>query len=122
MRVMLIIIVVLGLASPYLTLAEQPGPRYTTLIVEYVGEMDKPVFPLLISTSSEEGEWYRQHVIPKFFRDFARVDVVPESVLSEIAGLPLLRHTLESTKSSNEEPKMAQNVRFTAGVGHVHAR
>ena len=53
--------VLLTLASPYLVLAESPRPRYTTLIVEYTGEMFGLAPPVVITTSQEEGEWYRQH-------------------------------------------------------------
>lgn len=122
MRRILVIAVLLILALPYLAFAEPPRPSYTTLVVEFVGEMDKPVFPIVISTSFEEAEWYRQHVISEFDRDFARVDVVPASTLTEIAESPLLKRALESAKPADDEPKTPDNVRFTAGVGHDHAQ
>jgi hypothetical protein len=121
MRPILVIAVLLRLASP-LAFAESPRPNCTTLVVEFVGEMDRPVFPIVISTSSGEAEWYRQHVISEFDRDFARVDVVPASILNEIAESPLLRRALESAKPADDEPKTPDNVRFTAGVGHDHAQ
>jgi len=82
--------------------------------------MDKPVFPIVISTSSDEAEWYRQHVIPEFFRVFARVDVVPASLVNELTELPLLKRALERAKPADDEPRTPDNVRFTAGVGHNH--
>jgi hypothetical protein len=120
MRPIFVIAVLLSLASPYLALAEPPRPSCTTLVVEFVGEMDKPVSPVVISTSSEEGEWYRQHVIPEFYRIFVHVDVVPASVLIQVTELQLLKRALESAKPVDEEPKTPNNVRFTAGVGHDH--
>jgi hypothetical protein len=122
MKPILVIAILLRLASPYLAFTEPPRSSYTTLVFEFVGEMDKPVFPIVISTSSEESEWYRQHIISEFFRDFARVDVVPASTLNEIAESPLLKRALETAKPTDDEPKTADNVRFTAGVGHDHAQ
>ena len=118
----MVIAVLLSLASPYLAFAEPPRPSCTTLIVEFVGEMDRPVSPVVISTSLEEGEWYRQHVFPEFFRFLVHVDVVPAPVLSQITELPLLKRSLESAKLADDEPKTTQNARFTAGVGHDHVQ
>ena len=92
------------------------------MVVEYVGEMDRYVTPVLISASSEEGEWYKQHVIPEFDRVLAHVEVVPASFLNEVTELPLLKRRLERAKPVDDEPKTPQNVRFTAGVGHDHVQ
>jgi hypothetical protein len=120
MRAILVIAILLRLALPYLAFAEPPRPSYTTLVVEFVGEMDRPVSPIVISTSSEEGQWYKQHFSPVVFPVY--VHVVSGSVLSEITELPLLKRALESAKPSDEEPKTHNNVRFSAGVGHDHAQ
>jgi hypothetical protein len=107
---------------PYLALAEPPRQSCTTLFVEFVGEMDRPVASVVISTSSEEGEWYKQHVGPDLIRFITRVHVVPVSVLDQIAELPLLKRALESAKPVDDEPKTPNNVRFTAGAGHHHVQ
>jgi hypothetical protein len=122
MRAILIVAILLRLASPNLALSEAPRPRYTTLAVEFVGEMDRPVLPIVISTSLEEGQWYRQNLFQEVIRPFDNVHVVPASVLNEIAELPLLKRALQSAKPADEKPKTTQNVRFTAGVGHDHAQ
>jgi hypothetical protein len=114
--------VLLRLASPCAASPEPPRPTFTTLIVEFVGEMDRPAFPIVISTSSEEGEWYRQHVIREFDRALTPVEIVPASVLNQITELPLLRRALESAEAADDVPKTIQNVRFTAGVGHDHVQ
>jgi hypothetical protein len=121
MRVILAITVLLTVVFLELALAEPPRPKYTTLVVEFVGEMDRPVPPIVISTSSQEGEWYKQHfssvvIFPIY------VQVMPRSVLSEITELPLLKRALEGAKPSDEKPKSLNNVRFTAGVGHHHVQ
>jgi hypothetical protein len=122
MRPILVIAVLLRLALPYLPFAELPRQSYTTLVVEFVGEMDRPVPPVVISTSSEQGEWYKQHVVPKFFGFLVHVDVVPASVLNQVTELPLLKRALESAKPADNAPKTPDNVRFTVGVGHDHAQ
>jgi len=122
MNTKLVVAAVLLVVLASLSLGERPAPKYTTLIVEFVGEMDKPVAPIVISTSSEEGEWYKHHLVPRFFRFFTHVEVVPASVLGEIAELPLLQRTLQSAKRSDGEPKTPDNVRLTAGSGHHHVQ
>jgi hypothetical protein len=122
MRAILVVAILLRLASPNLALSERPRSSYTTLAVEFVGDMDRPVFPVVISTSLEEGEWYRQNLFQEVIRPFDNVHVVPASVLSQITELPLLKRALESAKPADEGPKTAQNVRFSAGVGHDHVQ
>ncbi len=98
-------------------------PNYTTLIIEFVGEMDKPVFPIVISTSSGEAEWYRQNLFQGSTRIFANVDVMSASALKEIAELPVLKRALENARPTDDrEPKSTPTVRFTAGVGHDHTQ
>jgi len=114
--------VLLTLASPYLAFAEQPRPSYTTLVVEYVGEMDRYVPPVVISTSSEEGRWYKQHLSPAPSHFLVHVQVVPVPILNEVTELPLLKRALESAKAVDDKPKTTQSVSFTAGVGHHDAQ
>jgi hypothetical protein len=121
MRAILVVALILGL-SPYLALAEPPRQSCTTLFVEFVGEMDRPVPSVVISTSSEEGEWYKQNLGPDFLRFITRVHVVPKSVFNQIAELPLLKRALGSAKPVDDEPKTPNNVRFTAGAGDHHVQ
>jgi len=81
--------------------------------------MNRFIPPVVVSASSEEGEWYKQHLSPEFP---VYVQVVPASVLNEITHLPLLERALKSAKPMDDEPKTTQNVRFTAGVGHHRAQ
>jgi hypothetical protein len=113
MRTILAIAVLLALASPCLASAESPRPRYTTLIVEYVGETDRLAPPVSITTSEEEGKWYRQHLLPQSDHLLVHVQVVPQSVLNEITGLPLVKRALESAKPVVDELNTAQSVSFS---------
>jgi hypothetical protein len=108
----------LWLVSSPIGIAGQTQPRYTTLAVEYVGEQDRYISPVVITTSSEEGEWYKQHLWPEPWGGLALTYVVPASVLNEITELPLLKHQLARAKPLEDEPKTLTNVRFTAGVRH----
>jgi hypothetical protein len=123
MRTKLVIAALLWLVSSPIGIAGQRERRYTTLVVEYVGEQIHYVFPVVITASSEEGEWYRQHLSPEL-SDFllAHVRVVPQSVLDEITESPLLKHQLNRAKPVDDEPKTLMDVRFTAGIGHDHVQ
>jgi hypothetical protein len=123
MRAILAASILLTLASPSLAFASSPQPRYTTLIVEYTGEViGGPAPPVVITTSQEEGEWYSQHVLPEVSGSFAEVQVVPQSVLNEITELPLLSRSLKGAKRADDELKTNQNARFTVGIVHDHVQ
>jgi hypothetical protein len=122
MRAKLVIAALLWLVSSPIGIAEQPEPRYTTLVVEYVGEQNRYISPVVISASSEEGEWYKQHLWPEPWGGLVLTYVVPVSVLNEITESPLLKHQLERAKPVDDEPKTLMNVSFTAGVGHDHVQ
>ena len=122
MRAILVTAALLTLALPSLGFAGQPEPRYTTLVVEFVGEMDRPVSPIVISTSSEEAEWYKQQLFKEPIGVLVNVDIVPASVLNEITELPLLRRALERAKAAEEEPKTTPTVRFLAGAAHDYVQ
>ena len=45
--------------------SQSRSPEYSTIVVDYVGKTDRPIFPIIVSSSAEEAEWYRQ----KLFSD-----------------------------------------------------
>jgi hypothetical protein len=53
MRAIFVISLLVELVSSCLAIAEPPRRSYTTLVIEFVGEMDRPVSPIVVSTSSE---------------------------------------------------------------------
>lgn len=124
MRMKLIITALLWLALSCRALADSARPKYTTLIVEYTGEViTAPATPVVITTSQEEGEWYKQHLSPNVGNFLVRIQVVPQSVLNEITELPLLKRALERAKPVDEEfNKTHQSARFTAGIGRDHSQ
>lgn len=122
MRTVLAITALLALASPNVGFAESSRPHYTTLVVEFVGEEIGIIFPVVISTSQEEGNWYKQHLFPGPIYDLIDVNVVPPSVLNQITELPLLKRVLEDPKPAGDETKTGAIVEFTAGTGHQYAQ
>ena len=131
MRTRLGITVFVWLTLSLTGLAQKVPLRYTTLIIEYTGEQISVSLPIIITTSPEEGEWYRQHFlhrqnsVPDVAFELAYIQVVPQSVLNEIAGLPLLKPALKRARMIEEhmpgKPETAQNATFSAGVGHDYA-
>lgn len=113
-------VVVLGLVWPFSMGAEHPPSSYSTLAIQFVGEMNRPVSPIVISTSMKEGEWYRQNLFEEVVRGFNNVYLVPKSTLSRITELPLLKRELQRATRNEEMPHRPANVRFVVGVGHDH--
>lgn len=113
-------------ALPQVAFAQSPPPTYTTLIIEYTGEsISRVALPVVITTSQEEGEWYRRHSSSDLSLSLAYVQVVPQSVLNQITELPLLKPALARARKIEEhlpgKPETAQNATFSAGVGHDYA-
>jgi hypothetical protein len=46
---------------------EAQTPDYSVIAIQYVGEQDKPISPLVISDSKAGAEWYRQKVMKEFW-------------------------------------------------------
>lgn len=97
------------------------GP-YSTLVIAFVGETDRPVFPIVITTSKEEGEWYLQHFFQEPSRGFDRIYIVPISILDEVTKQQQLRHQLKSASKEEAVPKTSPTVRFIAGTGHDYVQ
>jgi hypothetical protein len=67
---------------------------YTTLVVEFVGEMNRFIPPVVISTS-QEGEVVQGTSPVRTGSVAVYVEVVPTPVLNEITELPLLKRALD---------------------------
>jgi len=130
MRTRLGITVFVWLTLSLTGLAQKALPTYTTLVIEYTGEHITISLPIIVTTSQEEGEWYRQHFLCRQFGpdvafELPYIQVVPQSVLNEITGLPLLKSALKRARMIEEhlpgKPETDQNATFSAGVGHDYA-
>lgn len=114
------IVSLLGLLLSVPMTAEHLESRYSTLVVEFVGEVDRPVFTTVISTSREEGEWYKEALYKGTSRDFVDVFVVPRSTLADITELPLLKRELRRATPNGELHIRSPRIRFVVGTGHDH--
>jgi len=110
----------LTLPLPHLQGKEHPAAAYSTLVIEYAGRTDRPVFPIIITSSEKEGDWYREHLFTDVARTFTRVNVVQTSTMSNIARISLLRNGLERPTAPPDHPK-APTVRFVGGAGQRYA-
>jgi hypothetical protein len=102
-----------------LPLPAQPVSGYRTLVIEYIGPTNRPSFPIIISTSSKEGEWYRHHLFPDPIDIFARVNIVKASTLKDITDLQLLKGSLDRRVSA-EVSISRPTLKFVAGAGDDH--
>lgn len=120
MRTTMLLAAILGLAWPISITAEHPPSSYSTLVVEYVGEQDRPIFKVVISTSRNEGEWYKVNLYEESLGDLVDVFVIPRSTLAGIIELPQLKRELQRATRNEEVPNRSTHVRFVVGVGHDH--
>ena len=72
---------VVGLTCLSSIAAQHTPSRYSTLVVEYVGEQDRSIDKVIISTSTEEGEWYKQNLYAESSPDLVDVFLIPRSTL-----------------------------------------
>ncbi len=66
------------------TIRSQEHIQYSVLAIEYIGESDKPVTPIIISDSKAGATWYRNVVLKKSESDLTYLHVVSASLLKEL--------------------------------------
>lgn len=67
--------------------AQSPKPRepqYSVLAVQYVGIIDKPVFPIIVSDSKTGAEWYRTAVLKRSELNLTFMHVVDASLMTNL--------------------------------------
>ena len=95
----------------------QSKPVYTTVVIDYVGKTDRPVFPIIISTAVDEAEWYKQKLFSDPVSTFAHVYIVRESTLKRIADIPLLSGDAKGL-NSGEGSRTAPMLRLVLATRH----
>lgn len=95
----------------------QPHSRCSTIAIEYVGETDRPVFPIIISTSPEEDEWYKQRLFGDPSATFAHVYIVGKSTMKKIAEIRLPDGDMKRP-SSSVGPRTSPALRLVLATGH----
>jgi hypothetical protein len=79
---------------------------YTVLAVQYVGIIDKPVFPIVISDSKEGAEWFRTAVLKqKNGMSLTHIHVVDD---------PLMAKLIKETKAYIDVVRKDSKLRLTS--------
>lgn len=87
------------------TIKSQAHIRYSVLAIEYVGESDKPVTPIVISDSKAGAAWYRNAVLKRGESELTYVHVVSASLLEKLTGeVDALRGTVQQKGEKNSMP------------------
>jgi len=107
-------------------LPAQSNPRYTTVLIEYVGKSDRYLSPIIISSSADEAEWYKQKLFscrisalmgPCLGPGLTEVYIVPEATWAEIADKSLPKADLKRPVS-NDGPRRWPGLRLILARGH----
>ena len=81
------------------TIKSQEPTKYSVLAIEYIGESDKPVTPIIISDSKAGATWYRDAVLKKSGSDLAYVHVVSAALLESLmANVNALKDTVQQKR------------------------
>jgi hypothetical protein len=111
-------IAVITLAAALSLLASaQPNLGCTTIAIQYVGKTDRPVFPIIISSSPDEAERYKQKLFSDPISTFARVYIVRESIMKKIAEIHLPNGDLK-LPNSDDIPKTKPTLSVVLAAGH----
>ena len=114
-----------GLRTVAIVLVAMAGVRthaqtrfeFTTIIFEYVGPTDRPVFPIVISASNEESEWLKKRFFGSPDFDLNPVRLVENATMKEISDIPMLQFIL-NRPITKYGPISSPAVRIIAGAGH----
>jgi hypothetical protein len=64
----------------------QKHMKYSVLAIEYIGESDKPITPIVISDSEAGAEWYRSAVLKRGKLDLTYIHVVNVALLEKLVA------------------------------------
>jgi len=97
--------------------SQSRSPQYTTIVIDCVGRTDHPVFPIIISSSAEEAERYRQELFSDPITVFVHVYIVRGSALTQITNIPMLKGDLKQSSADNR-PQVAPVLSVVVATGH----
>jgi len=109
----LTIILISILATAMMRAAQsQKLAKYSVLAVEYIGESDKPITPIVISDSEAGAAWYRSAVLKRGGSDLTNVHVVSDSLLKRlVSDVDALKGTLHQKGEKTFAPSRTVAVR-----------
>ena len=80
----------------------QKHEKYFVLAIEYIGQSDKPITPIVISDSEAGTTWYRSAVLKRDASDLTGTHVVSRSLLGKlISDVDALKGTLQQKGERN---------------------
>ena len=87
------------------TIKSQEQIKYSVLAIEYTGESDKPVTPIVISDSKAGAAWYRDAVLKRDESELTYVHVVNASLLEKLfADVKALKGAVQQKGEKNSTP------------------
>lgn len=101
----------------YATTHAQSAVHPATVVIEYVGKSDRPIFPIIISSSNNEAEWYRKKLFGDPISEFAHIDIVKKATLKEISGI-LSEKADFSRPIASDRPRTAPTIKLVAAIEH----
>ena len=99
--------------------AQSPKPhksQHSVLAVQYVGIIDKPVFPIIISDSKTGAEWYRTAVLKRSELNLIFMHVVDASLMAN-----LIKEAESSRDAAQKSRKPKSSERETVSITLVTA-
>jgi len=108
--IIFILLSVLGIAR---AARPQEPMKHSVVAIEYIGESDKPVTPIVISDSKAAAEWYRDSVLKRGELQLTEMQVIDASLLRAlIADVDAFKGTIQG----KEESKVAHSKTVTVAV------
>ena len=100
------------------TVKSQEHIKYSVLAIEYVGESDKPVTPIVISDSKAGAAWYRNAVLKRAESELTYVHVVNASLLKKLnADVEALKGSVQQKGENNSTSSKTVSVAVIAPAG-----
>lgn len=88
--------------------------KYSVLAIEYIGESDKPVTPVVISDSKAGAEWYRRAVLKRSESELTDVHVIRASLLEKlVADVDASKGAVQQEGRKNLAPSKTVRVSIT---------
>ena len=111
-RIVAAVICILALASVHVAGTGPKPMKYSVLAINYIGESDKPISPIVISDSQAGAEWYRSTSLKRDKVKLTYVHVISVALLEQlIAEAKLFEGTL--SREQKEIPKSGEIVSVT---------
>jgi hypothetical protein len=80
----------------------QKPAKYSVVAIEYVGESDKPIAPIIISDSKEGAEWYRDDVLKGRKSELIETHVISVPLFQRlIADIDAFEGTVRAERETN---------------------